>query len=1025
MKTLKQLCTPRSSVFDKTKRDIVLDLTDLAQNKIDPNTFFEENYLTDGMKRLFREAFRRFEGQSEQSVIKLTQAMGGGKTHNLIALGLLAKHPEIREQVMGDFLKLKKLDEVRVVAFSGRESDAPLGIWGAIAEQLGKKDFFKDYYSPLSAPGQTAWINLLKGEPLLIMLDELPPYFQNAKSKQIGNSDLSEVTTTAIANLLVAVGKEELGNVCVVISDLRASYEEGSQQVDKALLNLEHEIGRTALNLEPVGLNTDEIYYILRKRIFTELPDEIEIKEVAKGYAQAVKEAHQMEITTASPEKFAQQIMVSYPFHPAIKDLYARFRENPGFQQTRGLIRLMRTIASSLYSKNGKADNIYLISAHDIDLNNRDTLAEITAINPTLDNAISHDIAASGKSVAETMDSNLGGSDTQDVCKLILVSSLANVPHALLGLSYSEVISFLCAPGRDISRIKQEILQPLGTSAWYLHVNSEGRLFFRNVENIVAKLKSMAESYSYNPEIPWKELRKQLEQMFEPKIKDCYQDVYTLKPLDEINIDRDKVTLVIYEPNVGGLLHRDLQNFYDDLGYKNRILFLSGQHGTMRSLLSRAAELKAIDHIIGEMESDRISSKDPQFISAMDIKDKLHLQFYSAVRETFTTLTYPHGDRLMTADFLMNFKGNEYHGEDQIRETLKNKQKFTDDIVSDIFRKKCEERLFTRQTMLWTEIKRRAAITTRWQWHRPEALDNLKDDLVYKNQWRETGGYIEKPPFPKPHTDVSIKEIHRDDDTGIVKLNILPINGDKVHYEIGKSKVTTASHIISDVKNFETNELIVSLLCVDSSSQHDTGEIYEWHNRITIKSRIFQSGPNKMAELRSAPEAPIRYTTDGSDPKLNGGIYNEPFVIPPQTQVILAVAEKGGILSEVHRLPIDWSKDDGFKIDPDRPATLKRRYTLKTSQDVYDFLAKLKKYEIEVPDPRISVEDKMKWVELTTGKIDLNNETLEQAIQFLRSLNSEGQVSLEIEALKFSTGQMLLDWIEGMRTQVTQAEVIQ
>jgi hypothetical protein len=39
--------------------------------------------------------------------------------------------------------------------FSGRESDAPLGIWGSIATQLDKKEQFADYYSPLSAPGQT------------------------------------------------------------------------------------------------------------------------------------------------------------------------------------------------------------------------------------------------------------------------------------------------------------------------------------------------------------------------------------------------------------------------------------------------------------------------------------------------------------------------------------------------------------------------------------------------------------------------------------------------------------------------------------------------------------------------------------------------------------------------------------------------------------------------------------------------------------------------------------------------------
>ncbi len=52
------------------------------------------------------------------------------------------------------------------------------------------------------------------------MLDELPPYFVNAVSKSIGNSDLSVVTATAPANLLVAVGRHELCHVCVVMSDL-------------------------------------------------------------------------------------------------------------------------------------------------------------------------------------------------------------------------------------------------------------------------------------------------------------------------------------------------------------------------------------------------------------------------------------------------------------------------------------------------------------------------------------------------------------------------------------------------------------------------------------------------------------------------------------------------------------------------------------------------------------------------------------------------------------------------------------
>jgi predicted AAA+ superfamily ATPase len=193
MKTLFELCKPRESVFDETKREDVLNLSDLVEGRIDPATFFEENYLTGGMTILFETAFKRFVNEGATGVVKLTQAMGGGKTHNMLALGLLAGNPEYREKSMGSSSRYKGLGEIRVVAFSGRESDAPLGIWGSIAEQIGKKDLFQQYYTPLSAPGETAWIKLLQGEPLLILLDELAPYLENAKSKMIGNSDLCVV----------------------------------------------------------------------------------------------------------------------------------------------------------------------------------------------------------------------------------------------------------------------------------------------------------------------------------------------------------------------------------------------------------------------------------------------------------------------------------------------------------------------------------------------------------------------------------------------------------------------------------------------------------------------------------------------------------------------------------------------------------------------------------------------------------------------------------------------------------------
>ncbi len=43
MKFLSQAVKPRACVFDKVIRDIVLDLTNLNENKIEPEVFFAEN----------------------------------------------------------------------------------------------------------------------------------------------------------------------------------------------------------------------------------------------------------------------------------------------------------------------------------------------------------------------------------------------------------------------------------------------------------------------------------------------------------------------------------------------------------------------------------------------------------------------------------------------------------------------------------------------------------------------------------------------------------------------------------------------------------------------------------------------------------------------------------------------------------------------------------------------------------------------------------------------------------------------
>ncbi len=159
MNTLKAICKPRPSVFDSSKRDTVLDLTDLADfiaesadATIKPAEFFEENEITEGMHTLLFEGFRRFKGKSSQGVFNLTQAMGGGKTHSMLVFGLLAHEPSLRASVMGEIYKPEGLGQVRVVSFSGRESDAPLGIWARSPSNSVRGNSFVTITHPFRPP---------------------------------------------------------------------------------------------------------------------------------------------------------------------------------------------------------------------------------------------------------------------------------------------------------------------------------------------------------------------------------------------------------------------------------------------------------------------------------------------------------------------------------------------------------------------------------------------------------------------------------------------------------------------------------------------------------------------------------------------------------------------------------------------------------------------------------------------------------------------------------------------------------
>ena len=1022
----------------------MLDLNDLVkhinseQTSLDPVTFFDENYLTQSMSLLFSEAFDRFNGKGGEGIIKLKQAMGGGKTHCMVALGLLANNPEVRPVVFGDKYKEMKNKKVRVVAFTGRESDTPLGIWGAIASQLGKKNVFTDYYSPLQAPGQSAWINLLKSDkPLLILLDELPPYLENAKSKQIGNSDLSSVTVTALSNLFVAINAPELSNVCIVISDLNATYESGTDQIEEItrsvhdINNLNSELSRSVFELEPVSLNSDDLYQILKKRVFEKLPDKTDIEEVAADYKKALKEAVQMGLLDKSPEQFMTQIKSSYPFHPATRDLYARFRENPGFQQTRGMIRLVSSIVANMFREGGDADTKYLIAPHDFNLNDHATYSNIQKINSNLADAISHDIAAKGEAAAEQYDANHCTTDATDICNLLLVSSLANVPLAVKGLRPNEITFYLCSPGRDLSQINNVINYLETQTCWYLHRGTDEKLFFKKNQNLLAKINSSI--LSYGDDTAKNEIKKYLEQFFKPTLKDCYQEVLVFPPVNKIHISPDHVTLIIYEPLYVGL-HPDLEQFFADLEYKNRVLFLSGSRNMMSSLLESAKKQLAIRAAKAELTQEGVRSDDPQMESANTLYENALKAMNGIAKETFTSLSYPinqDGSSVIKSnnEFSMIFEHNKYDGEIQIRAELLNRKKFENiDKPDDAFRKKCEQRIFTQKVMPWSDVKNRAATNAHWPWYHPALLDNLKEDLVTKDQWRKEGNSINKGPFEAPKSTVRVRESRHDDNTGEATLELIPVHGDKVYYEYD-APATTGSSQVDDLKSFKTSAMCIYFLCVDSKGEHKPGDQTVWNNKITLKYQIYGNEFGKTVELVTAPaNAKIKYTTDGSDPLQHGAVYDGQFTINHDVSHVLVIAESNGIQSNLIKEEIDWtsaggSDGDGFKND--KPAIWNHPHKNPTTHESYSFIEDLRKHDAKAKTVTIEIGSSL-WSSLSVCKdVSLDYTQLETLIEALKCIGIDGDISLTCEQIAFENGQSLLDFANIMKQSVNFEEVTQ
>ena len=1027
MKTVRDACQLQPNALSIKLSDQIEQLDELITDEGSGEDFFEKTHITQGMQDLISEGIARLAGASSQAVFHLKQAMGGGKTHLLVGFGLLAKHPELRKMHCAGLPNASAFKSATIGAFNGRNNPDSF-FWGEIANQLGKGDQFKAFWtSGPKAPDEKDWIKLFEGDqPVLILLDEMPPYFHYLDTQKVGNGTVADIATRAFANLLTAAGKKN--NVCVVISDLSAAYDTGGRLINRALQDARAELGRQERSITPVDLAANEIYDILRKRLFKSLPDEAEIGDIAEAFGRKLEEAAKSKTANRGAEAISDEISATYPFHPRLKNIIALFKENEQFKQTRGLIELVSRLLRSVWDR--QANDIFLIGPQHFDLSIAEVRDKLTEFSGMRD-VIAKDLWDAQQSAhAQIIDLQTGKEAATQIGALLLSASLSTAVNAVKGLTREEMVECLISPLREPSEFLTAF-EELEKVAWYVHHTPEGRYYFDRQENLTKLLQSLAHDA---PENQIDELiRHRLKEMFKPTRKTCYKDVLPLPKLEDVadRVRKGRVLLVVSPDSK--IPPEEVQKFFEGLSQKNNLCVLTGEKTAMGSVEKAARQLFAAQKADG-----RIPQGHPQREDLERKQQAYEQDFNSTILGLFDKVLFPiqrAGKQAQLADKALDMTRDAtkpFNGEEQIEKTLTSDPlKLYLDVEKEFgaIRDKAQDLLWpeNQDDTRWTDAADRYFEQAGMSWLPPKGLDTLKSIACNRGLWEDLGnGYVTKKP-KKKRTSVQVIAESEPDDEGRVRLRVNSQNAGpapKIYYAEDAPVSESSPQLMEQA--YTTAALRVNFLVHDPSGQYETGETLTWSNKLVLRNKLSEKDGKRNVELFVVPKGLIRYTLDGSEPR-EGTVYEGPIPMGYGEVLLRAFAEADGIETKAEFcFPAKGKK--GVQIDEGKPGRLISRTgrKLDSRAKTFEGLKQAAEKSATLEGIVLTVGQGNHMIAVNVGEIEVDAAFIEVLLnKVLEKFTPETPVTLTFRKAHFASGHDLKDFAAKLGMELKSGDVEQ
>jgi predicted AAA+ superfamily ATPase len=298
-----------------------------------PERFFETTYPSNAIRNMLSVVNDKLVGEDHQGGIVLSGSYGSGKTHALVTIYNLFKHPILAEEwikyhnIKFNTESLKNDNNVCMLSTSEIDPDY---LWKPIFSKLG----FSGLSSKVRRYPTISTIEKIIGNgKTAIFIDELERWYGSIDSDN--DQELLEANKMFLQNLLEVASENE--NLFVFIGFLEENKD------------LKEIINRINPRKEDMASTGDREKIIIH-RLFETAKEDVETIKISNVVNEYIDEYNKTDIHFENIEKYKKTMIRYYPFHPQLIDILDDIYDSASESQSvRGEMQILADLVKKNY----------------------------------------------------------------------------------------------------------------------------------------------------------------------------------------------------------------------------------------------------------------------------------------------------------------------------------------------------------------------------------------------------------------------------------------------------------------------------------------------------------------------------------------------------------------------------------------------------------------------------------------------------------------------------------------------------